>query len=76
MSSLHKKQVYAGLFEIIKNNKYYYYSAISKNYCKLTEEGKNAIIEYVEQMAPYMVEKEQQEFEARAKATVWNELAR
>jgi hypothetical protein len=74
--SLHKKQLYAGLLEIVRDNKYYYYSPISKNYCKLTDEGKNAIIEYMEQMAPYMIEKEQQEFELRAKATVWNELAR
>jgi hypothetical protein len=42
----------------------------------LNDDGKNAIIEYIEQMAPYMIEKEKQEFETRAKATVWNELAR
>ncbi len=62
--------------EILKSDKYYYYSSISKNYCRLNDDGKNAIIEYIEQMAPYMIEKEKQEFETRAKATVWNELAR
>ena len=76
MSSLHKKQVYAGLMEIISSNKYYYYTTTCNNYCKLTEDGKTAIIEYMEQMAPYMIQKEQQEFESRAKSTVWNELAR
>lgn len=76
MSSLHKKQVYAGILEILKDNKYYYYSTIGDNYCHFSEEGKIAIIDYIEQVAPTIIKKEQLEFEQRAKSTVWNELSR
>ena len=74
MSNLHNKQVYAGLFEIIKDDKYYYNSRINSNYNHLTEAGKEAVIEYVNHMASVMLIKEKEEFEAKAKSMVWEEL--
>ena len=74
MSNLHKRQVYAGLIEILKDNKYYYNSRIGSEYNKLTEEGVNAVIEYIGHMAPLMLKKEQAEIEALAKSMVWDEL--
>lgn len=74
MSNLHKRQVYAGLFEIIKDDKYYYNSRIGSQYNHLTEAGKEAVVEYMNHMASVMLQKEKEEFEAKAKSMVWEEL--
>jgi len=76
MNNLHKRQIYAGLLEIIKDNKYYYNSAIGKEYSKFSEPGKEALIEYMTMMAPYMLQKEKQELEQLAKDMVWNGLTK
>ena len=74
MSNLHKRQVYVGLLEILKDPKYFYSSRVGVDYCHLTEEGKTAVIEYVSQMGPYMLKKDQEAIEALAKSMVWEEL--
>lgn len=74
MSNLHKKQIYAGLIEIIKDDKYYYNSRVGAEYNHLTESGKDAVIEYLEQVAPYMLKKEKQELELLARKITWEEL--
>ena len=74
MSNLHKRQVYVGLLEILKDSKYYYSSRVGADYCHLTEDGKMAVIEYISQVAPYMLKKDQQAIEALAKQMVWEEL--
>ena len=74
MSNLHKKQVYAGLMEIIKDDKYYYQSRVDIDYNKFTDEGIKALTEYMQHMAPLMLKKEKQFIEALAKQMVWEEL--
>jgi hypothetical protein len=74
MSNLHKRQVYSGLFEIVKDDKYYYNSGIGSKFNKLTPDGIKEIIEYIEHMAPLMIEKDRIEQEALAKTFVWEEL--
>ena len=74
MSNLHKRQVYSGLFEIIKDDKYYYNSRIGADYSHLTEAGKEAVIEYVNHIGTMMLKKEKEEIEALAKKMVWEEL--
>jgi len=74
MSNLHKRQVYSGLFEIVKDNKYYYNSGMSPKFNKLTPDGIKEIVEYIEHMAPLMIEKDRIEQEAFAKTFVWEEL--
>lgn len=74
MSNLHKRQVYAGLFEIIKDDKYYYNSRVGMDYSHLTEAGKEAVVEYVNHIASIMLKKEKEEIEALAKKMVWEEL--
>lgn len=74
MSKILPNQVYAGLYEIIKNQKYFYHSRVGSDYCHLTEEGRAEVAKWVELMAPGMYKLEQDELDARAKQLVWNEL--
>jgi len=67
-------QVYSGLFEIVKDNTMYYHSRVGAEYCHLTDEGKEAVLQWIEIMAPQMYKKEQAELDLRAKQIVWNEL--
>lgn len=74
MSKILPNQVYAGLFEILKNKQLYYHSSVGSNYSHLTEEGEKAVVEWVKIMAPEMYRLEQAELDARAKKIVWEEL--
>lgn len=67
-------QVYAGLFEILRDQRLYYHSAIGTDYCHLTEAGKEEVVKWVTTMAPHMFNKEKAELDARAKKMVWDEL--
>lgn len=76
MSKLLPNQVYAGLFEILKDKNLYYQSGIDSKYDKFTEKGELAVLEWIKFMAPKMVEVEKQELDARAKQLVVEELKR
>jgi hypothetical protein len=67
-------QVYAGLFEIIKDQRMYYHSQVGSEYCHLNDAGREEVLKWVEMMAPQMFKKEQAELDARAKKMVWDEL--
>ena len=64
MSNLHKRQVYVGLLEILKDNKYYYNSKVGIDYSHLTEDGKAVVLEYINEVAPYMLKKDKEAIEA------------
>lgn len=74
MSKLLPNQVYAGLFEIIKNEKFYHHSRVGTDYCHLTDKGKEEVIKWIDTLAPYMIKLEQDEFTTRAKNMLWDEL--
>ena len=74
MSKLLPNQVYAGLFEIIKDKNLYYQSGIDSKYNKFTEKGEQEILEWLKLMAPKMLEVEREELDARAKQLVVEEL--
>ena len=74
MSNLLKRQVYAGIMEILNDKKYYYCSTVGPQFNHFTEEGNLAIIEYMQILAPAMLKKEEQEFTKLAKEMVWDEL--
>ena len=69
-----QKQVYAGLFEIVKDKKLYYQSGIDTKYNKFTEEGEKAVLEYLKMMAPHMLEREETNLRQLSKDLVWGEL--
>ena len=74
MSKILPNQVYAGLYEILKNKQMYYHSSVGADYSHLTEEGEKAVIQWIQLMAPHMYKLEEQELDARAKKMVWDEL--
>lgn len=74
MSDLHKRQVYAGLFEIINDPKYFYNSRVGAEYSHLSELGEKAVLEYANTMGPLMMKKAKEEFDEKVKQQVWEEL--
>lgn len=68
------KQIYAGLFEIVKDRDLYYHSAVGRDYSHLTERGKEALAKWMNMMAWEMIELEKKELDARAKKLMWEEL--
>jgi hypothetical protein len=67
------KQVHAGLIEILRDSDFYYRS-YSLEYCHFTAEGKEAILEYITIMAPYMLKREEYELNERSKKLMMDEL--
>lgn len=76
MSKLLPNQIYAGLFEILKNDRMYYYSKVGESYCHLSEQGKEEVIKWIELMGPKMIKLEQETLDKRAKELVIEELKR
>ncbi len=74
MDKVLPNQVYAGLFEILKDQRLYYYSKVGHDYCHLTEEGEKAVAAWVNLMGPKMHKLDQSKIDARAKQMVWEEL--
>jgi len=74
MNHILHKQIYAGLFEIIKDRDMYYHSGVGRDYSHLTERGKEATVKWLNMMAHEMIELEKAELDARAKKLMWEEL--
>ena len=74
MNHILHKQVYAGLFEIIKDRECYYHSSVGREYSHLTEQGKEALSKWRELVAWEMLELEKKQLDARAKKLMWEEL--
>ena len=76
MSKLLEKQLYAGILAVLNDRDAYYQSNIGKKgeYNHFQEGGKEAIIDYIEQLAPLMLKQQNLELDNRAKQLVINEL--
>jgi hypothetical protein len=69
-----KDLTYGGLMELINNSKYFYKSSVGKDYSHLTDAGKEAVQQFVDMMAWKMIEAENANLDARAKAQVLDAL--
>ena len=69
-----KDLVYGGVEEILNNRNYYYYSSVGGNYSHLTEDGKVAIVEFMNLMAFKIKEAEDHDLNERAKQQVLDQL--
>lgn len=74
MKNMLPNQIYAGLFEILKDQRMYYYSKVGADYCHLTEEGEKAVLAWVNMMGPHMHRIEEDQLDTRAKKMMWEEL--
>ena len=69
-----KDLIYGGVEEILNNRNYYYHSSVGRDYSHLTDEGKVAIVEFMDLMAWKVREANEADLERRAKEQVMNAL--
>jgi len=69
-----KDLIYGGLEEILNNNRYYYHSTVGRDYSRLTEDGKEAVVEFMNLMAWKIREAEDVDLDRRAKQQVMDSL--
>jgi hypothetical protein len=65
-----KDITYGGISELMRNPNYYYFSSVGSAYSHWTEDGKQALHEYMELMAFKFHESEQESLNQRAKELV------
>jgi hypothetical protein len=69
-----KDLVYGGMEEILNNRSYYYHSSVGRDYSHLTEDGKVAVVEFMDLMAWKIKQAEDEDLNARAKQQVLAQL--
>jgi hypothetical protein len=62
-----KDLTYGALLELMHNRRYYYHSTIGESYSHWTEEGKEALAEFMNGMAWKMIQAEEADLNKRAK---------
>lgn len=55
MKNLLANQLYAVIYEILKDNELYYFTELGPEYCKLTESGEKEVLKLINLFAPKMV---------------------
>ena len=69
-----KDLVYGGMEELINNNRYYYHSSVGRDYSHLTDQGKEAVAEFMGLMAWQIRKANEADLERRAKEQVLSAL--
>lgn len=69
-----KDLVFGGLNELMRNRKYYYHSSVGQGYSYWTDEGKEAMVEYMNVMGWKLKEAEEADLTKRSKEMVMNGL--
>jgi hypothetical protein len=69
-----KDLIYGGLEELINNRNYYYHSSVGRDYSHLTDDGKVAIVEFMDLMSWKIKQANEEDLERRAKEQVMNAL--
>lgn len=76
MNDLLEKQLYMGIVAILKDDKIYYESSVGKKgeYNHFREGGTEALLTYIDYMAPLILKNERDKLDKRAKQLVLEEL--
>jgi hypothetical protein len=69
-----KQLIYGSLEELIRDRRYYYHSTVGETYSHFTEEGKEAVQEFMGVMAYKIRAAEETDLERRAKEQTLNAL--
>ena len=69
-----KDLCYGGMIELLNNRTYYYHSSVGAGYSHLTEDGKEAVVEFMNMIAYKIKEAEDDDLNERAKQQVLAEL--
>jgi hypothetical protein len=62
-----KDLIFGGIHELMRNRKYYYHSSVGQGYSHWTDEGKEALNEYMNVMGWKLMEAEEAELKQRSK---------
>jgi hypothetical protein len=62
-----KDMMFGGILELSRNSRYYYHSGVGSSYSHWTEQGKEALLEYMETMTYKIKECEEAELHKKAK---------
>jgi predicted solute-binding protein len=65
-----KDAMFGGIMEMMRNRKYYYFSSVGGNYCHWTDEGKEALQEYMQIISYKLWEAEEADLKKRSKEMV------
>jgi hypothetical protein len=65
-----KDIMFGSLVELMRDRKYYYFSSVGPTYCHFTDEGKEALLEYMNLMGAKLYEAEEASLNKRAKELV------
>ena len=76
MNDLIEKQLYLGIVAVLQDQKIYYESSVCDKgaYNHFQEGGKEALLLYIETMAPLILKNERAKLDKRAKQMMWQEL--
>jgi hypothetical protein len=76
MNDLIEKQLYLGIVAVLKDQKLYYESQVGGKgaYNHFQDGGKEALLLYIETMAPLILKNEREKLDKRAKQLMWEEL--
>ena len=69
-----KDLIFGGLHELMKDRKYYYHSSVGQVYSHWTDEGKEALVEYMNVMGWKLKEAEEADLKKRAKELTMSAL--
>lgn len=69
-----EKMLVGSIKEMLKDKRYFYYSTIGPEYCHLTDEGKDAILETINLLGSRMIVAIEKEDIERSKKLVLDEL--
>ena len=69
-----KDLIFGGLHELMKDRKFYHHSSVGQNYSYWTDEGKEALAEYMQVMSWKLKEAEEADLKKRAKDMTMNAL--
>lgn len=69
-----KDLMFGGLHELMKDRRYYYHSDVGQSYSYWTDEGKEALLEYMNVMGWKLKEAEEADLKQRAKELTMSAL--
>jgi hypothetical protein len=69
-----KDVMFGGLIELMRNRRYYHLSSVGANYCHWTDEGKEALQEYIGIISHTLWEAEEADLKTRSKELVMQGL--
>jgi len=65
-----KELMFGGINELMRNSRYYYHSSTGQHYCRWTDDGKKALLEYMDLMGWKLREAEELDLKEKSKQLV------